>query len=97
MHVAGEAQTGKVIDQRLSKTAALPEPGNVVVGEVQTFEEIERLLKPRRKQEAAAGGQPAHEELEHRGPGIVMIQISLQHVELVKVGQQRAFKHGDTA
>src|SRR5271166_619063 len=54
------------------------------------LEEIERLLKAGREQESPPGGQLAHEELEHRGLRVAMIQVGLHHVELVKIGEQRA-------
>ena len=90
MHVAGEAQGGKIVEHPLSEAAAAFEPGDVLLRKTQRFEKIERLLEPGRHQEAPPRRQLAHEELEHRGLALVMIEIGLHHVELVEIGQQRA-------
>ena len=50
---------------------------------------LERLLESGRDQETASRRQPAHEQLEHRGLGLAALEIGLQHVELVEIGEQR--------
>jgi len=50
---------------------------------------VERLVKPRRHQETAPRRQLAGKELEHRRLRLAAIQISLDHVHLVEIGEQR--------
>ena len=90
LHVAGEAQLRQMIEEAVSEASALPEPVELLGREAQAFEKIERLLEPDSDEEPALGRKLAHEELEHRGPPLPMIQVSLDHVELVEVGEERA-------
>ena len=57
--------------------------------EAQAFQKIERLFEPRRHQEAAPRRQAADEQFEYGRLGIAMVQVSLDHVDLIKVRQQR--------
>ena len=59
------------------------------LGEGQIFEIVERLLQAGRHQEAAVRRQLAHEQLENRRIGQPVVEIGRQHVELIKIGQQR--------
>src|ERR1700732_1760466 len=62
------------------------------------LKEIERLMQPGGEQEAAPRRQAADKEFKYRRVGVAMIQISLDHVDLIKVGQQRTgcgFHDGD--
>src|SRR3990167_4769906 len=59
---------------------------------MQSLEEFQRLFESRRHQEAAAGAQLAHEELEHRDLLHAGIVIALHHRELVEIGEQRAVR-----
>src|SRR6202048_5547122 len=67
------------------------DPFQVIARETQLLEEIERLFKPGVEQETAPRRQFAHEKLEYRGLRVSMIQVGLHHVELVEIGEQRAF------
>lgn len=53
------------------------------------LKEIERLMQPGGEQEAAPRRQAADKEFKYRRVGVAMIQISLDHVDLIKIGQQR--------
>ncbi len=88
-HVAGEAEAAQIIDQVLAKAAGALEPGDLRVGETQGFKKIQRLLEAGGEQESAPRRQRPDEQLEYRGIGVAMIQIGLDHGELVEVRQQR--------
>ena len=49
---------------------------------------FERLFEARRHEKSTARRELVHEELEYRTPGFVMVQIGLDHVELIEVGEQ---------
>ncbi len=89
MDVAGESEAGKIIDQPLPEPAGAGKPVDFLGREAQVLEKIERLLEPGRDQETASRRQPADEELEHRRSGLAMIQVGLNHVELIEIGEQR--------
>jgi hypothetical protein len=79
-----------MIEEALSEPSALLEPVELLGREAQAFEEVERLLEPGGDEEPALGRELAHEELEHRGSRLPVIQVGLDHVELVEVGEERA-------
>jgi hypothetical protein len=66
------------------------QPRDIVGGETQVFQVIQGLLQSRRDQKSAARRQGAAEQFEHGRAGIAMIQIGLDHIELVEVGEQCA-------
>ena len=66
------------------------QPFQLLGGEVQLLQKFQRLFEPRRQQETAARAQPAHEELEHGGLFHAGVVITLQHGELIEIGQQDA-------
>ena len=88
--IAGKAQACDVIDEAVSEPLASQQPVDLVIGELQALEKVERLLEPRGHQEASARRKPAHEELEHGRIRLAMVQIGLEHVQLIQIGQQRA-------
>ena len=59
----------------------------IPVGETQSFEEIERLFQSGGNEETAARRQVTEEKLENGGGRLAMVQIRLDHVDLVQVGQ----------
>ena len=68
----------------------LLEPVELLRREAQALEEVERLLEPGRNEKPTPGRQLAHEEFEDRRLGFPMLQVGLDHVELVEVGEQWA-------
>ena len=86
VHVAREAECREMIKQALVEAAASCEPVNLLCREAQSFKEIERLLKSGRYQEAASRREFAYEELKYRRLCLAMIQVRLEHVELVEIG-----------
>lgn len=54
------------------------------------MKKIRRLLQPGGEQNPRRGGKTAHEQFEDRGGGVAMIQIDLNHLDLIEVGRQRA-------
>ena len=87
--VAREAEAGEIVEQIRTEAPGRLEPGELLVGEAQPRQELEHGIEPRGHQELAPGWQGADEELEHRGLGLAMVQVSLDHVELIEIGQQR--------
>ena len=87
MHVAGEAEGGKIIEQVVAEASGAFEPVDVGGGELQRLEIIERVVEPGGEQEAAPRRQPPHEEFEHRLLVLAAIQIGLDHVEFVEIGE----------
>ena len=98
MHVPGKAQAGEAVGEIAAEDARARDPLELLVGEAQSFDEIERLLESRRHEEIALGRQLAREELEHRGLGHAALEVRLQHGELVQIGEQGAGQrvHGAT-
>ena len=88
--VAAEAEVAEIVEKVFVESAGALEPIDVGGGEAKIFEKIQRLLEPGGEQKPAPRRQAAHEQLEHRRLGVAMIQIGLDHVDLIKVGQQRA-------
>ena len=76
--------------RRALKRPVRLEPIDIVGREAQVLQIIERLFEAGREQKSAPGREPAQKELEHRGLGLTVRKIGLQHVELVKIGEQRA-------
>ena len=88
--VPGEAQLRQVLENAVVETRALPQPIEFVAGEMQVFQEFERLLESRRHQEIAHARKLAHVELERGGLRHAAVEIRLQHGELIEVGEQGA-------
>ena len=87
VHVAGETQRGEIIDEVFAESAGAFQPGDFTVGETQGLKVIKRLLQPGGDEEAAPGRQVADEKFEYGGFRLAMVQIGLDHVDLVEVGQ----------
>ena len=87
----------EIIEEAPAEPAAPGEPVDLFRREPQVFQEVERRREARRHEEAAPRRQLAEEELEHRRAGEPMLEIGLEHVELIEIGQQRAriAVHGD--
>ena len=88
MHIAGEAEVRKMIEQARAEASGLCEPVDVCGREMHAFEKVERLLQPGGNEKPPSSRQVADEKFEYRGVGCAVIQISLDHVELVKIRQQ---------
>ena len=83
-------RVASVVDE-VAREAAAPPASRSSASRKRAFSRnSDRLLQPRRHQETAPAGQLAHEELEHRGLRHAVLQIGLQHGELVEVGEQQA-------
>jgi hypothetical protein len=85
--VTAEPEFRKVVEECHPKAPTSRQPLDLLCREVEVFEEVERRLQPGRHQKSALSRQLAHEEFEHRGLGLAMIQIGLNHVQLVKIGE----------
>lgn len=48
------------------------------------MKKIRRLLQPGGEQNPRRGGKTAHEQFEDRGGGVAMIQIDLNHIDLIE-------------
>jgi hypothetical protein len=86
---AGEAEIAEVFEKVVVKSPGALEPIDVGGREAKILKKIERLMQSGGEQEAAPRRQAADEEFEHCRIGVAMIQISLDHVDLIKIGQQR--------
>ena len=91
MHVAGEAERGKVINQVVAEALGAFKPVNLTRRETQRLEIGEDIVKAGGKKKATPFRQAAHEELEHGLLVLAAVQIGLDHVELVEVGGERTF------
>src|SRR5206468_2593992 len=57
VHVAGEAQARQVVDEGGVEAALAPHPRQLLGGEAQRRQVLERLPEPRGEEEAARGGR----------------------------------------
>ncbi len=89
MDVAGETEIAEIVEKDFAEPAGALEPGDVGCREAKVREEIERLMQPRGQQKSAPRRQVAGEEFENGRLSIAMLQIGLDHVDLIKVRQQR--------
>src|SRR6185436_17903860 len=90
VHVTGEAQRAEIVEQAGAEAAGAREPGNVLGGKGQVVQKLDRQLEASSKKETSARRQLANKELEHRRLGLIVVQVGLDHVELIKICQQRA-------
>ncbi len=90
VHVAGETEGGKIVEQIVAKAPGAFEPIDLGGGEPQRFEIVERVVEAGGEQKAAPRRQPPHEKLEYRLLVLATIQIGLDHVEFVEIGEQGA-------
>ena len=86
MHVSSEAKLGKVVEQSFAKSAAACQPVYILGRKPDILEEGKRLFEPRRDQGAATGWKLAHEEFEDGRLRLAMIQVGLDHIELIEIG-----------
>lgn len=86
--ITGEAERGEALKQAPAESAALREPVDLLGGKMQPLEEVERLFEAGCDQEPASCRKFAHEEFEYRCLRLATIQVCLDHVELIKIGQQ---------
>ena len=70
------------------------EPREVVRRKGQAEQIFDDLRKPRRNQEIALRRQLAHEQFEYRRAVHPLLEVRLQHRELVQVGKQDGGGHG---
>ena len=99
MHVAGEAKSAQ--DARASPCQigrCAPSQSISSAEKCRPSRKSSACSSPAATKKAAPGGKLANEELENRGLGLAVIQVRLDHVELVEIGQQRTrgVIHSDT-
>src|SRR5690242_9174117 len=83
-------EAAQIVDHLFAEPTRAGEPCEVVFGEAQVLEIIERRLLSGGDQEITGFGNVADEKLEHRRACDAMLQIRLEHVELVEVRQKAA-------
>ena len=88
-HVAAEAQARQFAHELRRKERRALHPFEFLGTKAQAFQKIQRLLEPGCQQEVALRGKLADEKLEHCGLTHAPRKISVQHGELVEVGEQR--------
>jgi len=69
----------------LLKASCAGEPIDLFRAETEIFEEIEHLFEAGCYQEAALRRQFAHKEFEDSSLRVAMIQVRLDHIELIKI------------
>ena len=88
VNVAREPQLCQVVEQAPAEASGPVEPVEIVRGEATAFRGIAAPAPARRDQETPPRRKLPHEELEDGRFRLAMIQISLDHVELVEIGQK---------
>src|SRR5690606_14090067 len=88
--VAGEAKIFEPGDEVFAETSRAAQPVDILLRKAQVFQEIQCLFQPSSDKKLATARQFAHKKLEDRRFRFPMLQVSLDHVELVKVSQKRA-------
>ena len=80
---------GEIIEKIFAEPAGALKPGDVGWREAKVFQKIERLLESGGHQKSAPRGRLRTNNSNTAVFGIAMVQISLDHVDLIKVRQQR--------
>ena len=94
MDVAGETEVFEVIKQVVAKAPGAPEPVDLLRRVTHGLEKFERVLQSRGKQKAAPRRQPPDEEFKHGLTVFALVQVGLDHVQFVEVGEEGAgFRH----
>src|SRR5437879_1399768 len=88
--LAREAELFQVFHQRRAEATALGDPVQLPRREAQILQIAQGLLEAGHHQKPATRRQLAHEELEDRRVLHALLDIPLQHGELVEIGQKRA-------
>src|SRR5690606_24783700 len=88
--IASEAEGRKPFQELAAEAAAAREPGEVGLGEARPLEETDHLLQASRQQEVTTRRQLPDKELEYCFVRCPLVEINLQHVELVEVSQEQA-------
>lgn len=81
-----KAEIRQVAEEIVTEPARSGQPADLFLREAQVFEKGQGLIEPGRDQEAAARRELAHEELEDGRAHLPMLQVGLEHVELVEIG-----------
>lgn len=92
--VAAEAEVAQRLQEGRAEAPAVRQPTQFIRGEAQALEIVEGLFDARDEQEVARLGQAAHEQLEHRPVLHALVEVGLQHRQLVQVGEQGLVVHG---
>src|SRR6516164_4560330 len=85
MHVAAEAEIRELVEQPLLEASCAGEPIDLLGAETEIFEEIERLFEAGDYQEASLRRQFAYKKFEDSSLRVTMIQVCLDHIELIKI------------
>ena len=87
VNFAGKAKAREVVQEIPVKATCLLQPIDFLGRERQTFKKIQRLFETSCDEKSPPRWKLPHEKFEHRRLRLAMIQIGLDHVELIKVGQ----------
>src|SRR6516165_3920296 len=88
--ITAETEFGEVLEHLTSKAPAPFQPIEILGGEAQILQEVEYPLQACRNEKPALSRQLANEEFENRDLRLSMVQIRLDPVQLVEVGEQCA-------
>jgi hypothetical protein len=86
MNLAGEAEIGEIVDQRLAEFFRSLKPAEFVLREPYVLQEVERLLQSGRHQEAALRRQLAHKELKYGCISLARFKVRFDHGHLIQIG-----------
>src|SRR5262245_57043787 len=89
MIVACNQKYNEIVNQFITKSSLAFEPINFITRKAQRLEVGDGIPKPCREQEIASRRQPPHEEFEYGRLVLAAIQVSLNHVEFIKIGGER--------
>jgi len=89
MDVTAETEVGEIVEEVVFEPAGAFKPIDFGRGEAKILKKIKRLMQPGGEQKSAPRRQRTDKQFEHCRVSIAMIQIGLDHVDLIKVGQER--------
>ena len=90
-----EAERGQIVEECLVFESVRLQPLEIGRREPHRFQHVQELLESCRDQEVALRGKASGEKLEHRFAVHGAVDVSLQHRQLIQVGQQRAGHLGE--
>ena len=88
--IPGKAKRFEIVQETVGEWPEAGNRRNVIRAKGNRFEELQHLSEPRCHQKTTARRKLAEEELENGCVGQAVIEIGGHHVQLVKIGEQRA-------
>ena len=89
VHAPGKAEPAQIVEKLGRESTQRLQVLDVRVLESQVFEVVERGIQAGGDQEVPIGRQASREELERRGRLHAVLQVCLEHGELIEIGGER--------